>query len=191
MQIIKLIIERLKMNKKKDKAYCYWITGLPASGKTTMAKMLTDYLKKNNKPTIQLDGDILREILDVKAYSLKERYILALKYSSLCKLIVEHNINVVIGVVGLFHKLHEWNRNTIPNYCEIFLNTPLEELMQRDPKGIYKSALDGKLKNVAGLDLKVEYPLKPNIEIVWNSQKNIQIAFEEIIKNLEKNNWIT
>ena len=179
------------MNKIKDKAYCYWVTGLPASGKTTMAKMLTDYLKKNNKPTIQLDGDILRSILKVKTYSYEERYLLGLKYSSLCKLIVEHNINVVIGVVGLFHKLQNWNRKNIPNYCEVFLNTPFDELKKRDPKGIYKSGLDGNLKNVPALDLKVEYPLKPNVEIVWNSQKNIQIAFEEIIENLKKNNWIT
>lgn len=191
MQTMKLTISKINMNKKTDKAYCYWVTGLPASGKTTMAKMLTDYLKNNNKPTIQLDGDILRSILKVKTYSYEDRYLLGLKYSSLCKLIVEQNINVVIGVVGLFHKLQNWNRKNIPNYCEVFLNTPFDELKKRDPKGIYKSGLDGNLKNVPGLDLKVEYPLKPDIEIVWNSEKNIQIVFEEIIENLKKNNWIT
>ena len=91
-------------------ARCYWITGLSASGKSTMANMLTDYLKKRNKPVIKLDGDVLRNIFNVKAYSLEERYQLGLKFSALCKLIVENNINVVIGVIGLFHKLHSWNK---------------------------------------------------------------------------------
>jgi len=172
------------------KAECYWITGLPASGKTTMANMLTNYIKKQNRPIIQLDGDVLRNILNIKVYSLEERYLLGLKYSSLCKLIVEHDINVVIGVVGLFHNLHSWNRENIPNYCEIFLNTPLEELIDRDPKGIYKSALNGELKNVVGIDLKAELPLSPDIEIMWTRGKSVESAFGEIVEKLENKKLI-
>ena len=65
-----------------------------------------------------LDGDILRDIFNVKAYSLEERYKLGLKFSALCKLIVENDINVVIGIIGLFHKLHSWNKK---NFEEILL----------------------------------------------------------------------
>lgn len=189
--MMETIINRVDINKDQPmKAGCYWITGLPASGKTTMANMLTNYIKKKNKPIIQLDGDVLRNILNAKIYSLEERYLLGLKYSSLCKLIVEHDINVVIGVVGLFHNLHSWNRENIPNYCEIFLNTPLEELISRDPKEIYKSALKGELKNVAGIDLKVELPLTPDIEIMWTKGKSIERAFREIVEKLENNKLI-
>lgn len=165
-------------------ARCYWITGLSASGKSTMANMLTDYLKKRNKPVIKLDGDVLRNIFNVKAYSLEERYQLGLKFSALCKLIVENNINVVIGVIGLFHKLHSWNKKNIPNYCEIFLSVPMKELIHRDPKGIYKKALKGQLKNVMGMDLKVEFPLKPDIEITWVTKKKAEDTFKEIVKKI-------
>jgi adenylylsulfate kinase len=177
----------VNFKKKKNQffnASCYWITGLSASGKSTMANMLTDYLKKKNKPVIMLDGDILRDIFNVKAYSLEERYKLGLKFSALCKLIVENDINVVIGIIGLFHKLHSWNKKNIPNYCEIFLNVPKEELIHRDPKGIYKKALKGQLKNVMGIDLKVEFPLKPDIEITWVTKKNVDDTFKEIIEKI-------
>ena len=177
------------MNKNTNqliKARCYWITGLSASGKTTMVNMLTNYLKKKNKPVIQLDGDILRNVFNAKVYSLEERYKLGLKFSALCKLIVENDVNVAIGVIGLFHKLHSWNRENIPNYCEIFLNVPEEELIDRDPKGIYKKALKGEIKNVMGIDLKVEFPLKPDIEIRWVKNKNIEDTFKEIVEKIEK-----
>lgn len=182
-----IVLTNKQMNKKKNQlidARCYWITGLPASGKTTTANMLANYLKKKNKPTIQLDGDVLRNILNQKTYSAEERYSLGLKYSALCKLIIENNINVVIGVVGLFHKLHSWNRKNIPNYCEIYLNTPINELIERDPKGIYQAAIKGELKNVAGINLKIEPPLRPDIEIKWKTGKNIDDTFKEILENI-------
>ena len=176
------------MNNNKyqfSQARCYWITGLSASGKTTMANKLTEYLKQKNKPVAQLDGDVLRNILNVKAYTLDERYQLASKYSLICKHIVENGVNVVIGVLGLFHKLHSWNRENIPQYCEIYLNVPKEELIKRDPKGIYKSALKGELKNVAGIDLKMELPINPDVEVVWIEGKNIEDTFNEIKNKLE------
>ena len=175
------------MNKNTNKlitAKCYWITGLSASGKTTMVDMLTNYLKKKNEPVIKLDGDILRNIFNANLYSLEERYKLGLKFSSLCKLIVENNVNVAIGIIGLFHKLHSWNRENITNYSEIYLNTPMDELIKRDPKGIYKRALRGDLKNVAGIDLKIETPLKPDVEIKWVEGQNVDDTFKEIIKKL-------
>lgn len=188
---MKLICKNKYQNKKQFmKSRCYWITGLSASGKTTMANMLTSYLKKKNKPVIQLDGDILRNIFNIRAYSLEERYSLGLKYSFFCKLIREQNINVVIGVIGLFHKLRTWNRKNIPNYCEIFLNTPLQELINRDPKGIYKRALNGNLKNVAGIDLKIELPRNPDVEIIWSKDKSVESTFKEIIKKLKNKKLI-
>ncbi len=177
------------MNKNTNKlitAKCYWITGLSASGKTTMVDMLTNYLKKKNEPVIKLDGDILRNIFNANLYSLEERYKLGLKFSSLCKLIVENNVNVAIGIIGLFHKLHSWNRENIPNYCEIFLNVPKNELIERDPKGIYKKAMNGEIKNVMGIDLKVEFPLKPDIEIKWAKHKSIDNTFKEIVEKIER-----
>ena len=81
--------------------------------------------------------------------------------------------------------MHSWNKKNIPNYCEIFLNIPIEELIDRDPKGIYNKALKGELKDVMGIDLKVEFPLNPDIEITWANKKSIDETFNEIIEKIE------
>ena len=168
-----------------NKARCYWITGLSGSGKTTISTLLKDKLCAEGVPVIQLDGDILRKVFQSKAYSYEERKALGFQYSSLCQLIVNQGFSVVIGVIGLFHDLHSWNRKNIPNYIEIFLDTPLDELKRRDVKGIYKNFADGKISNVAGVDIAVEFPILPDIKVEWNQTKNIKVTFKEIVSKLK------
>ena len=167
-----------------SQANCYWITGLSGSGKTTMATLLVKYLRNKKNQVIQLDGDELRQVFNDHNNSKKERYLRGVKYSKLCKLLINQNINVVIGVIGLFNDLHEWNRKNIKNYKEIFLDVPIDELIKRDPKGLYKKAIIGKNNNVAGIDIKVEYPIKPNVTLKWNSGMNIEKTFNEMITKL-------
>ena len=95
----------------------------------------------------------------------------AKKFSKLCKLIIDQGFSVVIGIIGLSHELQEWNRKNIDNYIEIFLDIPLTELEKRDPKGIYRDAREGKIKNVAGFDLKVEFPRNPDVVLKWNNNE--------------------
>ena len=164
---------------------CYWITGLSASGKTTIATKLTSLIRDQNLPVVQLDGDELRSVFKDSAYTKQERYLLAQKYSKLCQLIVNNEINVVIGVIGMFHEIHDWNRKNISNYKEIFLNTPMDELKRRDPKNIYKKAEKGEIKNVAGLDMGVEFPIKPDVQIDWKNFQTEDETFHEITKALQ------
>ena len=130
---------------------CFWITGLAAAGKTTLSEMLTTYLRSRGKNVILLDGDELREVLTKQVTNQENRLKTALIYSRFCSLIVKQQINVVIGVIGLFNEVHQWNRQNIPGYIEIFIDVPMEELRRRDPKKIYERAFDGEIKNVYGL----------------------------------------
>ena len=160
---------------------CFWITGLSSAGKTTLSQMLVDNLRSKGKTVILLDGDELREILSNKGYSRDERLQTALKYSRLCSLIVKQKINVVIGVIGLFNEVHQWNRQNIPGYIEIFIEVPMEELRRRDPKQIYKKAFDGKLKNVYGVDLQADYPKNPDVHLIWSPEKNVESMMDELL----------
>jgi cytidine diphosphoramidate kinase len=136
---------------------CYWVTGLSATGKTTLSKMLVEYLRNTGKTIIHLDGDELREVLSDNAYTREERIALGMRYSRLCQLLISQGVDVVIAVIGLFKELHEWNRQNISNYVEVFIETPLSELKKRDPKELYKNYDLGKIKHIAGLDLEVDY----------------------------------
>jgi cytidine diphosphoramidate kinase len=161
---------------------CYWITGLSATGKTTLSNLLVERIRSNGGMIIQLDGDELRQVLADQAYTREERVALGMRYSRLCKLLVSQGVDVVIAVIGLFEELHEWNRVNIPGYVEIFIDTPLIELKKRDPKGLYKRYEVGDIKNIAGIDLKVDFPKNPDIHIKWSKDRSVESMFNELLK---------
>ena len=165
---------------------CFWITGLSSAGKTTLSKMLSDKLRSEGKPVIFLDGDELRDVFSNKGYSRDERLQTALKYSRLCSLIVKQKINVVIGVIGLFNEVYQCNRQNIPGYIEIFVDVPMEELIKRDPKNLYEKAMAGQIKNVYGIDLRVEYPKNPDVHLVWSPGKSIENMMEDLLNKISK-----
>jgi len=168
---------------------CYWITGLSATGKTTLSNLLVEYIRSAGKQVIKLDGDELRKVLADKSYTREERVALAMRYSRLCQLLSNQGFDVVIAVIGLFKEIHIWNRENISNYIEIFIDTPLDELKRRDPKGLYKMCGSGKIKNVAGMDLRIDFPVNPNIHIKWSDKKTIDSMFNELLeKYVEFNN---
>ena len=163
---------------------CYWITGLSATGKTTLSSLLVDHLRRLGKTVIHLDGDELRQVLSDNAYTREDRIALAMRYARLCKLLSEQNVDVVIAVIGLFKELHKWNRDNIENYIEIFIDTPLSELKRRDPKNLYRDVELGVIKNVAGIDLKIDIPTNPNIHIKWSEKSTIDTMFKELLESL-------
>jgi cytidine diphosphoramidate kinase len=163
---------------------CYWVTGLSATGKTTLSTMLVKHLRNNGRVVIHLDGDILRKVLSDNTYTREERIALGMRYSRLCKLLTNQGVDVVIAVIGLFKEIHEWNRKNIPNYVEIFIETPLTELKKRDPKHLYRDFELGKTNNVAGIDLQVDYPSKPDVYLKWNEQSTTNSMFGKLIDGI-------
>ena len=159
---------------------CYWITGLSASGKTTLSTLLADYFRSTGRKVILLDGDELRQVLADEAYTRQERIALGMRYSRLCQLIVSQDVDVIIAVIGLFKEIHEWNRCNISGYTEVFIDVPLDELKMRDPKGLYSKYKSGKIKNVAGIDLKVDYPENSDVYLKWTSGQSIKDMFREL-----------
>ena len=165
---------------------CYWITGLSATGKTTLSKLLVNHFRLSGREVILLDGDELRQVFNHNAYTKEERITIGLKYSRLCQLISSQGVDIVIAVIGLFKEIHDWNRENIPNYVEIFIDTPMHELKKRDPKGLYKRYAAGKIHNVAGLDLEVDFPKNSHVYLKWSNKKTIDSMFQELLDNLNQ-----
>jgi adenylylsulfate kinase-like enzyme len=153
---------------------CYWITGLSAAGKTTISSELASDIRTLGIPIVILDGDVMRSVLGASAYSRQDRVNLGYQYSKLAQMLTMQGINVVVSVIGLFSELHLWNRINITNYVEVFLDVPLEELQRRDPKGLYKKYQDGDIRNVAGLDLEVDFPKFPDFHFQWSKETSIE-----------------
>lgn len=170
------------MHKEKSQSGILWITGLSAAGKTTIATAVTHELRSLSFPTVLIDGDLVRECLDVKTLNTREdRYKLAFSYARLAKMIASQGIYVVVGVIALFKEIHIWNRENIPGYFEVFLNVPLEELRRRDPKGLYKRYDDGEIKNIAGLDVPVDFPKDPHLQIDYHPDFTAELITKKVL----------
>ncbi len=154
--------------KYKNYGIVFWISGLSGSGKSTIGKHLKPMLEKKYGKTILIHGDDIREIFKFKSYTKAERLKLGKSYSNICKLFSEQKINVIFTTVGLFNKLFLYNRKNLHNYIEIFIKTNIQKLKKNRSKSFYKV----KTNNVWGLDLKPEYPKKPDILIENNFDKS-------------------
>lgn len=159
--------------KKKSSGIIFWITGLSGSGKSTIGKHLKPLLEKEYGKTILIHGDDIREIFKFKSYTKAERLKLGISYSNICRLLADQQLNVIFSTVGLFNKLFLFNRKNLNNYVEIYIKTNIQKLKKNRSKSFYKV----KTSNVWGLDLKPEYPKRPDILIENNFDKStIELA---------------
>lgn len=159
-----------------------WITGLSGSGKSTIGKEVYEELKKLNNSTVLLDGDSFRDILgNDLGHTPKDRFENAKRISKMCSFLVNQNITVVCATMSLYKEIHELNKKTIKNYYEIFIECDMEELIKRDQKGLYSSAIKGDIKNVVGVDLSYDKPKNCKL-IIDNSQRNqLEIKVNQIL----------
>ncbi len=116
-----------------------WITGLSGAGKSTVSAHLRPHLLRADPKTIFLDGDDLRAVMaaasvDGADHGRAQRLELAQRYARLCRLLALQDFTVVIATISLFREVHEWNRNNLPGYVEVYLKVPVEELRRRDPR---------------------------------------------------------
>jgi polyisoprenyl-phosphate glycosyltransferase len=177
----------------KYKPGVIWITGLSASGKTTLAKKIVETLRNCQQNIVYLDGDELRSIFSALQslnleYGREARKELALQYGQLCKKISEQGMVVVIATISLFKEVHQWNRENIQNYFEVYLKVPVEVLRQRDPKGIYRKFDTGELENVAGLDLAIDEPENPDLVFEYDESKNVEDMIDIFLNKFNNRN---
>jgi cytidine diphosphoramidate kinase len=168
-----------------------WITGLSGSGKSTLGTEVVRLLRDKGDKVIYLDGDQLREVFGVAKlsknnYKRDARLSIAMQYSRLCYIIANQGITVVIATISMFKEIHEWNRNNLPNYFEVFLKIPIEELRRRDSKNIYSKYDSGELRNVAGLDLKVDNPENPNLLFDFSKNYTIEEMANRLIVQIQE-----
>ncbi|MBP9853703.1 MAG: adenylyl-sulfate kinase [Candidatus Omnitrophica bacterium] len=164
----------------------YWITGLSGAGKTTIAQELHKLLKTQGEKVVFLDGDILREVFGrSNAYTRDERQDLALQYARLCKMLSTQDLNVICATISMFKECHQWNRDNIVNYREIYLRVPLDILKKRDSKQIYSRNAQGTLNQVMGVDIQYDEPEQPDLIIENDGSENPSIIARKIYEHFK------
>lgn len=160
----------------------YWITGLSGAGKTTIGNRLYYELRKENNNVVLLDGDILKNIVDEHlGYSEADRRKRAMKYALLCKTLTDQGIIVICCTIAMYDEVRIWNRKNNKGYVEIFLDVSEDVLRQRDQKGLYSQYQKGNLKNLAGADVKVEFPKNPDLVLNNNGELTIEECVTRIL----------
>lgn len=159
----------------------YWITGLSGAGKTTIGKLFYNSLRKRYVNTVFLDGDILRETFgDDLGYTEEERRKCAMRYSRLCRLLQEQEMNVICCTISMFDSVREWNRKNISDYREIYIKVTMETLYRRDQKGLYSGKTLEQEKDVAGLHFQIEEPKEPDLVLENNGESTPQEQVKKI-----------
>ena len=166
-----------------------WIIGLSGSGKTTLAQKVMSEIKDSMNNVILLDGDIIRELFDNDlGFSLNDRLVNAKRICKLGKFLNDNGFHVICSILSIFPETRKWNRDHVSEYYEVYIDTPIEALVLRDTKGIYKKFQKGEIKNVVGMDIKFPIPENPDLKISNISTKEILLSYsKEIIKVLKRN----
>ena len=167
-----------------------WITGISGSGKTTIGKSFYKKFKKKHKNTIFLDGDEFRSLFgnDLK-YSIKDRDKNAQRMTAFVKYLSNQKINLIISANITSNKYRVWCKKNLKNFIQIYIKARIQSLIKRDYKGLYKKALNKKIKNVVGVDLPFKDPKKIDLILYNNETKNKFLKkTKEVEKFLKQNN---
>lgn len=142
-----------------------WLTGLSASGKTTIGKALSENLMTLGHRVEHLDGDIVRKMFPGTGFTKEERDRHVKRIGYLCAMLEKHDVFVIASFISPYREARAFVRSQCNNFIEIYVSTPLEECEKRDPKGLYKKARTGEITNFTGIDDPYEAPQNPEIEI--------------------------
>jgi adenylylsulfate kinase len=173
---------------KNQKSCTIWMSGLSGSGKSTIANLLEVELNSKGYHTFILDGDNTRMCLNKDlGFSEEARIENIRRVSEVCKLMNEAGLIVICSFISPFEKNREQAKEIIGNnFFEVFVDASLETCEMRDPKGLYKKARLGEIKDFTGISSPFESPsrgimLKNNTEEDLNF--NVKFLTELIVKN--------
>jgi adenylylsulfate kinase len=163
--------------KKTSKGFTLWFTGLPCSGKSTLAKLVADELQRRGRGVEVLDGDVVRTHLTKGlGYSKEDRDENIRRIGFVCGLLSKHGAAAIAAAISPYRAVREEVRAGIGNFIEVYVQTSLETCIQRDVKGMYKKALRGELKNFTGIDDPYEPPTNPELVIETEAEAPAESA---------------
>ena len=181
---------RLECRNRMNQGFVIWLTGLPGSGKTTIATRLQEKLKEKSVITAHLESDQLRKILTPEPdYSRKERNWFYSVLVFIGRLLSEHGVHVLLDATANLRKYRNDFRAAVPNFVEVYVRCPLEVCKTRDPKGIYAAAEKDQIKSVPGLQESYQEPESPEV-IVDSNIISVEQAVQKIMEYLQTNRLI-
>jgi adenylyl-sulfate kinase len=169
-----------------QEGFCVWFTGLPCSGKTTVADGVAELLKDRGMRVERLDGDIVRKSLTRDlGFSKEDRDLNIERVTFVAKLLSRNGVATLVSFVSPYVKARENARNECTNFVEAYVHCPVEECEKRDVKGMYKKAREGIIKDFTGVDDPYEVPQNPEI-ILETHKETVEESVINVMNKLEE-----
>jgi adenylyl-sulfate kinase len=166
--------------------FTIWFTGLSGAGKSTLSVMLQQRLGERGRKVEILDGDVVRTHLSKGlGFSKEDRDINIKRIAFVCSLLTRNGVATVSAAIAPYREARTWARNEIGNFVEVYVKCPLEVCRQRDVKGLYKLADEGKLKGFTGVDDPYEEPENPEL-VVETDKETPEQSVQRILIKLEE-----
>jgi adenylyl-sulfate kinase len=167
-----------------------WFTGLPCSGKTTIADRLVPIIRDKGKKVERLDGDIVRRGLTRDlGFSKEDRDMNIEIVTFVAKLLTRNDVIVLATFVSPYIARRQKSREEIGEFIEVYVKASIEECIKRDVKGMYQKALRGEIKNFTGVDDPYEEPPNPEI-LVDTDFEAVDESVGKVIDYLEKKGYL-
>lgn len=149
-------------------ACCYWLTGLSGAGKTTLANAVHQAFSKQGTPTCILDGDQLRQSISSDlGYSRADRAENIRRIGEIARLRMNDGVVVLVAAISPYRGDRQRVQQLFPHnrFFEVFVDADLKTCMERDPKGLYRKAIDGEISHFTGISDPYEPPEQPVVHI--------------------------
>lgn len=181
------VTKTMRAEQKQQKPCVIWFTGLSGSGKSSVANAVERSLFAQGKHSYLLDGDNVRHGLNKGlSFSEADRVENIRRVGEVAKLFCDAGMIVLTAFISPFQKDRDMVRSLLPEseFIEVFIDTPLNVCESRDPKGLYKKARAGLIKDFTGIDSPYESPLHPEVHIM-NDGISVEQAALQVIDYLK------
>jgi adenylylsulfate kinase len=177
---------------KHDRGLTVWLTGLPCSGKSTLAQALETWLRERSYRVEVLDGDVIRTHLSSElGFSKEDRDINVRRIGFVCQLLSRNGVIAIAAAIAPYRATREDVRKTnSPNFLEVHVDCPVDVCIQRDVKGMYKKAMAGTLAGFTGVDAVYEAPIAPEL-VLKTSQETPHESLSKLLATLRSHGYIS
>jgi adenylylsulfate kinase len=172
-----------------EKGFTLWFTGLSGAGKTTVSSRVAEELTRRGHKVEVLDGDVVRTNLSKGlGFSREDRDINIRRIGFVCHILTRNGVVAIAAAISPYAEIRRENRELIGDFVEVFVSCPLEKLVERDTKGLYKKAMAGEIDNFTGVSDPYEEP--ENAEIILETEKEtVEESIAKVLRGLEERGY--
>ena len=162
-----------------------WLTGLSASGKSTIAEAVAVELARKQIPAVILDGDAIRTTLSSDlGYSKEDRHENVRRVGSVAELLSSQGLVTIVAMISPYRAARDRVRARVSHFVEVFVNAPLGVCEQRDPKGYYRRARSGDVQSFTGVSDDYEPPLAPEVECRTDRER-LDTCVQKVVRAID------